>query len=151
MGCSPVHSRNKMPYRNKGRLVMKKLLLAGIAALSMLSASVANAGETKLPKTDPLIGTWCLKNEGKWTFASIYKRGTSQCKRLDSLGILHDGYKFQESGCLCSELKQLRDGWLVVSECGGEGSYWNDKAEFRIVGGELHYRVILLLPEKSSS
>ena len=76
MGCSPVHSRNKMPYRNKGRLVMKKLLLAGIAALSMLSASVANAGETKLPKTDPLIGTWCLKNEGKWTFASIYKRGT---------------------------------------------------------------------------
>jgi len=34
------------------------------------------------------------------------------------------------------------DGYAVVSECGGEGMLSNEKAEFRIVGKSLSYRVV---------
>jgi hypothetical protein len=42
---------------------MKKLLLAGIGALSMLSASTAQTSATKAELPDAMLGAWC----GRWS------------------------------------------------------------------------------------
>jgi hypothetical protein len=50
---------------------MKKTLLAGIAAL-LMATSAAHAASVTLPKTDPLIGSWCLKQGSS---GGSYNRG----------------------------------------------------------------------------
>src|SRR5437660_2897621 len=139
---------------------MKKMLIAGVAALSVLSASAAHARPvTKfgLPNADPLIGVWCPETSGVWTSngdsyvrmisgmgdGGVRKKGV--CHASDSLTVQRDGYGFHEEWCTFNELKRLssKDGYSVDAECAGEGFYWNEKAELRIVGKTLRYQNVV--------
>jgi uncharacterized protein YraI len=147
---------------------MKKTLLAGIAALSVFYASAAQATDAVLPTADPLIGEWCPATSGIWTSTDGYvrrigsprddaeprKRGT--CHASEVLRVRRDGYDGHEWGCDFSEVKRLssKDGYSVGAECGGEGFYWNEKAELRIVDKMLRYQNVVSterVPEDQTS
>jgi hypothetical protein len=126
--------------------IVKTLLLT---AAVLISAS-AYAGSVKLPKADPLIGHWCLKQEEgvNGAPASIYERmqGSDCGSNVDVdgyLSISKSGYSSHEVGCSFIELNQLHDGWLAISKCGFADEYDSNAAlEFRIVGRTLHIRVM---------
>jgi hypothetical protein len=123
---------------------MKKILIAGTAALSMLYASAAHADDDTLPNTDPLIGSWCLAKMGDSTLASTYKRENGNCdgKLENALTILQVGYADRNLPCAFIKLERLpnRNGWSAISECVLEGVDFNHETEFWITGKTLSYR-----------
>ena len=96
---------------------MKQILLAaflaGVAALSVLSASAAHAGP-KLPKNDPLLGSWChWKDDNFFT-----KRDANEdCGVDDHITISRNGITGHEVGCPFIKLKQIRNGWRMTVNC----------------------------------
>src|SRR5262245_429453 len=122
-------------------MVMKKILLAGIAALAV---SAAHADDV-LPKNDPLSGNWCRVKDGVWTMSDVYER-KSECSSSagDALVIGQGGYHGDEVSCAFYEVKRLptKDGYSASSECGEEHVSRNSKTEFRVVNGKLHFREV---------
>jgi|SRR5262245_29973459 len=103
-------------------------------------------GAVELPKADPMIGEWCPAKSGAWTATDTYTRTTDVPRDCSDakIEVHRNGYKGWEWSCDFYEVKRLptNDGYAVVSECGGEGMLSNEKAEFRIVGKSLSYRVV---------
>jgi hypothetical protein len=104
--CLPQVQAGSVRY-----ILMKKVLLAGIAAL-LLSGAVSRAD--KLPKQ--MLGDWCEAESGQF-----FERGT--CERKFKLkGNGYEGYADTEGyGCDFKSIRQLTgSSWFVRSECGGE-------------------------------
>ena len=97
----------------------------------------------ELPKADPVIGEWCPAKSGAWTAADTYVRTNATCSDT-SIKVRRNEYEGLEWSCDFYEVKRLQtnDGYAVSAECGGEGMIWNEKAEFRIVGKSLNYRIV---------
>ena len=101
-------------------------------------------GALELSKADPMIGEWCPAKSGAWTATDTYLRTTDATCSDTSLKIRRNGYAGLEWGCDFYEVKRLQtnDGYAVSAECGGEGTFWNERAEFKIVGKSLSYRIV---------
>jgi hypothetical protein len=115
-----------------------KNLLAGIAALAVISSAVAGEPpppEAALPLADPVVGHWCPIKAG------VYQRGTWDCK--GNLLIKQDEYATEENDCIYSNIKRLpsRDGYTIRTKCMGD---IHQKMELRIVNRTLRYNVIAI-------
>jgi hypothetical protein len=120
---------------------MKKTLLAGAAALSVLSASAAHA--VTLP--DTMTGEWCyLKGEAN---QSIYIRAPSGgCEDDSMISIGQEGSKGLSS-CAFEKIEQEKTNvFLIYSRCvdntGGPNT--GGPSTFEIIDGKL---VINEIPE----
>jgi hypothetical protein len=85
---------------------MKRIFLAGVAALSVLYASAAHADATLSP-THPLIGGWCDVNG-----STLLKRGSCTL-----FGISQDGYGSDDHFCTFFEIERTRSGIETFSKC----------------------------------
>jgi hypothetical protein len=115
---------------------MKKLLLASVAALLVLTTVSALAAPTLSP-TDPLIGDWCLVPKKKDT----YKRGS-----CGDVTIYRDGPRWSESGCTFIDIKRIPNGIDALMSCPGEPdskSMWVERSTYQIVNGRLQVKTIL--------
>ena len=107
-----------------------------------------------LPRGDSMIRDWCPV-KSKWkTESQSYTPGRCNSDEDVGLKIEQGSYSGHEFSCDFSDVKRLPsgDGYLVATECGGTGSYWNEKVEFRLVGKTMTYRVLShteSVPEKS--
>jgi hypothetical protein len=107
-----------------------------------------------LPKGDPMIREWCPV-KSKWqTESRSYTPGRCNTDEDVGLKIEQGSYSGHEFNCDFSDVKRLPsgDGYLVATECGGTGAYWNEKVEFRLVGKIMTQRVLShteSVPEKS--
>jgi hypothetical protein len=114
-----------------------KILLVGVAALSI--ASAAYATDATLPLTDPLVGHWCRVGQGNGDArgANNYRRGVWTCD--GNLVIKPDGYdgRFVGSSCTFFDVRRSKNGWVTHADC-DDNVY--QSAEFKIIGKTLHYR-----------
>jgi hypothetical protein len=89
--------------------VMKKMLIAGIAALLMATPSPVHATE-RLPQK--MLGVWCIKDETELMNTYVRKN----CK--DPLTIWADGYTEEDGECELDEITKVdTDVYLVHSYC----------------------------------
>jgi hypothetical protein len=103
---------------------MRTLLLAGVAALSVLTASAAHADATLSP-TDPLIGSWCDVKDSK-----LLKRGTCDTT------IDRTGYGGVEDSCTFLEIKKIPNGIEAFSKCSADSldkPLYYEKVTFQII------------------
>jgi len=114
---------------------MRKMFLAGAAALSI--ASAAHAADTNLPLTDPLVGHWCKVEDG------VYKRGVWTCDS-NLLVTQEDISGDRDHYCEFADVKRLpsKDGYTIKCSIGSEENSNSGKkvVELRIISGALHYR-----------
>jgi hypothetical protein len=103
---------------------MRKVLLAGVAALSVLSASAAHAAT--LP--DTITGTWCFLESfdlspGQAIF-NTHTRTFEDCPHVDGRGTLdgiiinQGGIEAEDSSCTFEKIEQIRpNSFLIYHRC----------------------------------
>lgn len=127
---------------------MKKLILAGIAVLSLSSASATQPQRSTLP--DTIIGNWCHHdNADMWIkeHREIYTRSYNPEDCSDyHLVITQEGYGEMWDECVFNKIEQeARDTYLVHTRCEaqaegekvGIGIFWEENLEYQIVNGQL--------------
>jgi hypothetical protein len=110
---------------------MRKVLLAGIAALSVLSASAAHADS--LP--NKMLGRWCQDDVATQTGRRVYTRGACDDLRVSQNNIV----EYIEDGCDFKRTKRLSNGsYFVHAACGAAGGgIANEDMVFQLVDKQL--------------
>jgi hypothetical protein len=137
-GCTRMQS---LWILRTAKVTMKKLSLAGVAALSVLTASAAAHAETKearviLPNT--ITGTWCWVEGGdeKNRNQQIFIRSAPEdCHVSDGLvSIEQDGIE-GEGSCIFDKIEQTApNAYLIYTYCDDDT---NGPTMFEIVNGKL--------------
>jgi hypothetical protein len=109
---------------------MRKLLLAGVTVLSVLSASAAHADT--LP--NKMLGKWCQDEVATQNDRWVYTRGDCDHLRVNRNNMV----QFIEDGCDFKKIKRLPNGsYFVHAKCGGEAIFDNEDMVFQIVDKQL--------------
>jgi hypothetical protein len=124
-------------------LMRRRLLLAGVAALSVLAALAAAHAETKEARVilpDIITGTWCWVEGGdeKNRNQQIFIRSAPEdCHVSDGLvSIAQDGIEGEgEGSCIFDKIEQTGpNAYLIYTYCDDDT---NGPAMFEIVDGKL--------------
>jgi hypothetical protein len=118
-----------------------KMLLAG--SVLMLLVSTAHACIDVVPARNSfphaLMGKWCFSAD-----ESVLVRG--QCPGPDDDGgitVQRHSYLGIEKTCRFKKARWLMHRtYFVQAHCEGEGSSWAEISVFRLVGGELHVKLL---------
>jgi hypothetical protein len=127
---------------------MKKVLLAGVAALSVLSASAA---QTTIVLPDAMLGSWCHDDHASTETQQIYFR-TNECPDpFDNISVRRDGYDEVDSICKFETIEHsAKDVYLANTRCEAlaegdghpTGFFYGGIKEFQIVDGLLFVTII---------
>jgi hypothetical protein len=114
---------------------MTKILLAGIAALSVLSASAAHT--VTLPKE--MLGDWCYDEAHQ-----EYRH--AKCEDDSFVRVIKDGLITVEARCKFDKIEQAPTRnifvYLVHSICTGVGEPYTENLEFRLTNEGLTIRPV---------
>jgi len=123
----------KLRVRN---LLMGRLLLVGVAGLSVLSASTAQADS--LPNT--FVGSWCLDITDNEAKVLVYNRRTLRDKCEDGLNIAANSYTTNEFLCIIKKAKRIKQNtYLIDTHCGESPEVeWDTEGDvIQILDGQL--------------
>jgi hypothetical protein len=142
----------------------KTFILAGVAALSVLTASAAHAGWNtrfalpSVPLPKEMLGNWCNNEEENFRIqkktgddATYYTKRDECLERETPLIVRPDGWNEVWDNCPFTNVTEETNGaYLIYSQCEilaegdghGLGRYFTVNMEYQIINGQLVVRSV---------